>query len=377
MEAHFLANHADRAVRAVSRIKVPGNIPGKLLAPSLLAILRMEVEQQQRFPMQLVQDLCRDLEKESLKFFKRDKKATFVCRTRPHFIDDESHLSPRLRSIVGVVRANPGVTVGKLVSTLAPHIEKPATKSEAPKAPAAETPVTVEPTPDSPVSESTATAPVDPAPVESPAAEASVSTNETLTTPEDAAPTTESIAEGEIETQTVAAGATVAVGEAAPEKPAAPAQQGREGREGRGPKNQRNKKPAPVPEGPPAPLTSEEIGVLQDLRWLVQEGLVTEFATGELQILGRPPQPPAEKKPRPDPKAESAPAKTNGPASAETEPAAAPAAEVESPAEAAAETPHEAAVEIVTAEAVLQDEGNPLPNEDPAPAKSEATAPTE
>jgi hypothetical protein len=38
--------------------------------------------------------------------------------------------------------------------------------------------------------------------------------------------------------------------------------------------------------------------VLQDLRWLVQEGLVTEFASGELQLLGRAPQPPAEKKPR-------------------------------------------------------------------------------
>ena len=349
VEAHFLAHHADKAVRAVSRIKVAGNIPGKLLAPSLLALLRMEVEQQQRFPMQLVQDLCRDLEKESLKFFKRDKKATFVCRTRPHFIDDESHLSPRLRSIVGVVRANPGITVGKLVSTLAPHIVKPASKPEVPKAPVAEVPA---------VAVVEATAVEDPAPTgattatESPAVEAApVSTEEnpSLTEETPANDVAAAPAPSEAPTDTLAA-------ETPPSEPS------REPRE-RGPKNQRNKKPAPAPEGLPAPLTMEEIGVLQDLRWLVGEGLVTEFATGELQILGRPPQPPAEKKPRPDHKpdtARAAPAAAEGPCSiAAPEPESIATASSESPA------PGEsvlAEVEVAAAEDVFQEEGNPLPN---------------
>ena len=286
VEAHFMAHHADTAVKAVTRIKVPGNIPGRLLAPSLLTLLRMEVEQQQRFPMQLVQDLCRDLEKESLKFFKRDKKSTFVCRTRPHFIEDESHLSPRLRSIVGVVRANPGINVAKLVSTLAPHLEKPAAKAEAPK---------------SPEPEATKPAAPEAVPASIPEAEVPAST-EAVSVESPAAP--EALpAETVTETQ---AGEITAESTPAEEAPAsaegpaagAPAQETAAPREPRGPKPQRQKKAPPAPAAPPAPLTSEEIGVLQDLRWLVQEGLVTEFASGELQLLGRAPQPPAEKKPR-------------------------------------------------------------------------------
>jgi hypothetical protein len=287
VEAHFMAHHSDTAVKAVTRIKVPGNVPGKLLAPSLLALLRMEVEQQQRFPMQLVQDLCRDLEKESLKFFKRDKKSTFVCRTRPHFIEDESHLSPRLRSIVGVVRANPGINVAKLVSTLAPHLEKPAAKAEAPQSPEPEAikPATPEAVPAS-IPEAEIPGSTEAVSTESPAAPEAL--------PAETVPETQA---GEItaEAPTPAEEAPVSA-----EGPAAgaPAQETAAPREPRGPKPPRQKKAPPAPAAPPAPLTSEEIGVLQDLRWLVQEGLVTEFASGELQLLGRAPQPPAEKKPR-------------------------------------------------------------------------------
>ena len=43
----------------------------------------------------------------------------------------------------------------------------------------------------------------------------------------------------------------------------------------------------------PVVLSAEEIAILQDLRWLVGEGYVTEFQAGELFVLGRPPLPPA------------------------------------------------------------------------------------
>jgi hypothetical protein len=264
----------------------------------------MEVEQQQRFPMQLVQDLCRDLEKENLKFFKRDKKATFVCRTRPHFIDDESHLSPRLRSIVGVVRANPNITVGKLVSVLAPHVEKPGPKADpaAGKASSGE-PVTAEPapspaTPPANADATTGIAPAVGALTEVPAAESSPAADPASTAASPDAPASPEATTGDSAAEPV----ETEVPSAGPNQPSQ-SPPNREPRE-RGPKHQRGKKPAPAaPESPPAPLTPEEIGVLQDLRWLVQEGFVTEFANSELQLLGRPPQPPAEKKPKGDPKA--------------------------------------------------------------------------
>lgn len=314
MEAHFLQHHAPGAVKAVSRAKVPGNIPGKLLAPPLLALLRMEVEQQQRFPMQLVQDLCRDLEKQSLKFFKRDRKATFVCRTRPHYIADEAHLSPRLRSIVGVVRANPGITLSRLVSTLAPHVEassgQPAPVAPAPEAAvpaAAEAPAEVKPqdalkTVTTPVAEAPA---VEPAAagipeVEAVSAEAAAeSAVESVVT--DAAPETgsgEAAPEPAAETESAAAAPVEPVGAGEPgapvettsstESPAAAVAETAAAAEA-------SPLAAPAPAAAPH-LTADEIAVLQDLRWLVQEGYVTEFASGELQILGRPPQPAPEKK---------------------------------------------------------------------------------
>ena len=122
MEAHFLRTHATSATHALTRALVPGNIAGKNLSSPLFGLMRTEVDRQQRFPMQLVQDLCRDLESQGLRFFKRDKKTTFVCRNRPHFLPDDMVLSDRIRSMVEMVRANPGITYSRLVSTLAPHI---------------------------------------------------------------------------------------------------------------------------------------------------------------------------------------------------------------------------------------------------------------
>jgi hypothetical protein len=135
MEAHFRKHHAGEVIRVVHDITVPGNIPGRMLAPPLLSLLRNEVERQQRFPMELVQDLCRDLERAGLRFFKKDRKTTFVSRNRPHFLGDDVVLGDRVRSIVEMVRANPGITYTRLVSTLAPHMDVTG------EAPAGEAPV--------------------------------------------------------------------------------------------------------------------------------------------------------------------------------------------------------------------------------------------
>ena len=179
-DAHFFKNHADEVLKSVREVTVGGNIPGKHLSPGLLAVLRMELDRQNRFPMHLVQELCRELEVHGLRFFKRDKKTTFVSRSRPQFIGSNITLSDRVRSIVEMVRANPGIGYGKVVSVLAP-----------------------------------------PAPVVEPA------------TPP---------AEGE-----AAAAETT-----------------------------------PVPT-----LSTGELAIMQDIKWLVQEGFITEFANGELHILGR------------------------------------------------------------------------------------------
>ena len=293
MEAHFRKHHAGDVIRVVNDITVPGNIPGRMLAPPLLSLLRSEVERQQRFPMELVQDLCRDLERAGLRFFKKDRKTTFVSRNRPHFLGDDVVLGDRVRSIVEMVRANPGITYTRLVSTLAPHIDvtgeagqgMPGVDSAA-EAPAAEAPVaeaiaegTSVIAPEAVAEEVTAVmaeaAPEvvaeEVAAVVAEAAPEAVAEEVAVVVSEEA---TAVVAEAGVE---VAAEAASVSGEVV-EQPAGEVA-GEAGAE--------------VPAAAPVVLSAEEIAILQDLRWLVGEGYVTEFQAGELFVLGRPPLPPA------------------------------------------------------------------------------------
>ncbi len=298
MEAHFLRTHAAGATLPVTNATVSGNIPGKNLAPALLHLLRREVESQMRFPMQLVQDLCRALESQGLRFFKRDKRTTCVCKNRPHFLPDDLVLSERVRSLVEMVRANPGITYSRLVSTLAPHIV--AASSMAGPAPSAqamvEAAVEEAAAPEAVMEEVTSVAPetaeVSTA-VEAEAALAAEVSTEIPASAESAAPDApapDTFAESESVTAADAPAATES---------------------------------APAVEAPPAPapashLSPEEIAILQDLHWLVQEGYVTEFQSGELFVLGRPPLPPVEKKPR-GPKPPRSDAREGSPAAAQAE----------------------------------------------------------
>ncbi len=237
-DAHFLKNFADDSLKTVREITVAGNIPGKLLSPGLLSLLRVELDSQNRFPMNLVQELCRELENHGLRFFKRDKKTTFVCRSRPQFIGDNVPLSDRVRSIIEMVRANSGIGYGKIVGVLAPPAPEP------------------EPVP---------------------------------------------VAEGET--------------------------------------------PAPV-----APvLSTGELAIMQDIKWLVQEGFLTEFANGELHILGREHRerkPAAEGKASGEKSAEPTPETSDAPV-AETSPAPAAEPAIEAEAPAPVETVAEPTAEII------------------------------
>lgn len=215
MEAHFMRTYAPTALEEVSQATVPGTLQARYMSPAIASLVRMEVEQQQRFPMQLVQDLCRDLERSGLRFFKRDRKSTFVCRSRPHYLPEDLVLSDRIKAIVEVIRANPGIDYTRLVGVLAPHLRSASAETPAAEPAAAET------------------APV--VPQEAPLGAFTLWTQPYLS-------------------------------------PAAPAGE--------------------VKEAPKAHLAPEELAILQDLRWLMGEGYVTEFNTGELHILGRATQQP-------------------------------------------------------------------------------------
>ena len=97
---HFSQHFAASMVQEVKKATLPGDITGRQLAPALFNLLRQEGEQLRKFPMDLVQRLCRAFEKQGLKFFKEGKKTTYVARLRPRQITNEDKFSDGIRKIV-------------------------------------------------------------------------------------------------------------------------------------------------------------------------------------------------------------------------------------------------------------------------------------
>jgi len=123
---HFRQHYAEKAVREVKEAVVPGDIPGRLLSSGLLAHLRQEGERLRRgFPLDLIQTLCRDLEKKGLKFFKRGRKALHVAAVRPREIDPAVTLTDQIRQIVDFVIASPRTTVAGMLEALVPDFKMP------------------------------------------------------------------------------------------------------------------------------------------------------------------------------------------------------------------------------------------------------------
>jgi len=204
---------------------VPGNLDFSLLSPGLVTLFRDALDRQRRFPLELVQELCRQFEGQGLRFFKENKKETFVSRSRPRPLDAGVSVSPRVKVIVEFIRQHPLCTYKEVVVGLVPQGAS-----------------LLEPAPAAAAAETTAEQ----------AAEATPPASEPADTQEIHEPTV---------TETP-------VSDAAPAESAA------------------TETPAPETEGP-SEADREGIALLQDLRWLIREGYVTEFANGQLRVVER------------------------------------------------------------------------------------------
>jgi hypothetical protein len=348
MEAHFRANHAEKLVGEVSDATVSGNIPKKLLAPSLYNHLRRAVDESRKHLLGTAQQLCSGFERHGLKLFKRRGGKLWVSRTRPRLLEGNVVLSVRIAKMVEIIKTQPGIQVKKLVETVAPSA--PATS-----APAATAAVVAAPAP-----VVVATTPVEPAPLSEPAvvAEAFGASTEVVLPPiepADAAPA-ESIeaeappAEAEATADSVG---TDAPGEEAVEE--APALESA---------------PAPAPVSKPAPAavslptapaaaapaahhewSGDQLHALQDLHWLNSEGYVIEYADGVVFPGVTEPPPPKPKAPAKEKAAGVAPAgEAQGEAEADApaaeEEASAPAADADSDADVTSESFSDPAPEV-------------------------------
>jgi hypothetical protein len=123
---HFRENFAQEAVVETRVAVVPGNVPGRLLSPGLLAHLRQETDRLRRgFPLALIQSLCGEFERKGLKFFKRGKKSLHVAAIRPKALGENVLLTDAIRAIVDFVKAAPKPTVAGLLEVLVPGFKNP------------------------------------------------------------------------------------------------------------------------------------------------------------------------------------------------------------------------------------------------------------
>jgi hypothetical protein len=255
---HLLETRESEILAEAPSATVPGNLDFSLLSPGLVTLFRDALERQRRFPLELVQELCRQFEGQGLRFFKENKKETFVSRSRPRPLDAGVLVSLRVRAIVEFIRKHPLCTYKEVVVGLVPQgatlLERAAAAAASTTAPSA--------------AEETA-----PESAETSATEAAAPETETaeLAAPE-SVETTESAVESGAE---VAEVAEVAEAEAVVAETPAPAAETETAAADRS-----------ALEGP-SEADREGIALLQDLRWLIREGYVTEFANGQLRVVER------------------------------------------------------------------------------------------
>lgn len=130
---HFREHFAEAALVESTRAIVRGDVQGRDLSRGLLVHLKQENEKLRRgFPLPMIQALCRDFEKEGLRFFKRGKKALHVSSIRPKAISESVSLTASIQAIIDQILKSPGIKVANLLAELADDFAKPE-KDQAPE----------------------------------------------------------------------------------------------------------------------------------------------------------------------------------------------------------------------------------------------------
>ncbi len=126
-ERHFQQVHAASVVKTVESYTFASGASRALPCRPLATLLRVRLEDQKRFPLQLATLLSQLLASHGLQFFKREKTITHVCVARPHHLDLEvTAVSAGVKRIIEFVNATPKCTRKLLIDSLAPSPAAPA-----------------------------------------------------------------------------------------------------------------------------------------------------------------------------------------------------------------------------------------------------------
>ena len=274
VEAHFKSNHLPNLISSVQHVTVHANEEDHLGSASLKAWLRRVREEQRRFPIRVVNALSQQFARQGLQFFKVNKTVTHVSVARPRYLDvNVTPVSDLVKRIVDYIENHKNCTPAQLVSDLTPEVEAKLAGSAPTPAPA---PAVVT----APAESASTTETEEPAAV-AVADEAPSSMDAEAAQPISAdAPVEES---APVATEEASAESTVS--EPAPTESEAP---------------QASEEPKSASESTEAPAetssdeshkvsdsgedhTPAQAAILGDLRWLLVQGHVIEFANGALE----------------------------------------------------------------------------------------------
>ncbi len=144
-EKHFREVHAGNLIRETETWTTTGATAQKLPSPVLRQLVRSTWEDQQRFPLKVVNVLSQQFASHGLQFFKVNKTITHVAVARPHYLDlDSSPVSEGIRRIVDYITAHPGCNRRRLTEALVPTPPPPAAPPPAAPAPPTAAPATGE-----------------------------------------------------------------------------------------------------------------------------------------------------------------------------------------------------------------------------------------
>ena len=125
VEQHFRTVHLANIVKEVESYTLTGQASRKIVGP-LYRVLRRAWEEQQKFPLKVVNHLSQQFAQRGLQFFKVNKHITHVAVARPHYLDLEATpVSDLVRKIVEFIDGHPKCTRRELLQALAPGAVAP------------------------------------------------------------------------------------------------------------------------------------------------------------------------------------------------------------------------------------------------------------
>jgi hypothetical protein len=121
VEKHFREVHKEIIIKKVESHTMSGVAARGLRSQGLSRLVRVSLEDQRRFPLQIATSLSQQFAQHGLQFFKVNKTITHVSVARPRFLDmAATPVSVGVQRIVEFINSKPRCTRRQLVEALAP-----------------------------------------------------------------------------------------------------------------------------------------------------------------------------------------------------------------------------------------------------------------